>query len=69
LDEATEISLKRLESSLATAALRGDKRIECDVAPNEHRPVTIDEVISPVPMNPSCMVFPRFTVWKPTDLS
>jgi hypothetical protein len=29
--------------------------MEWSVTPDELRPVTIDNVISPVPMNPSCM--------------
>jgi len=31
--------------------------MEWAVTPDELRPVTIDDVISPVPMNPSCMGF------------
>jgi hypothetical protein len=41
--------------------------MERAVTPDEFRPVTIDDVISPVPMNPSRMIF-RFhkacTVFK-----
>jgi hypothetical protein len=33
--------------------LRGDNRIECGIVTDEHRPLTIEDVISPVPMNPS----------------
>src|ERR1700736_5862272 len=45
--------LKRLASFLAIAVLRGDNRIECGMVTDEHRPVTIEDVISPAPMNPS----------------
>jgi hypothetical protein len=45
--------LKRLASFLAIAVLRVDNRIECGMVTDEHRPVTIEDVISPVPMNPS----------------
>ena len=38
---------------LAIAVLRGDNRIECCMVTDERRPVTIEDVISPVPMNPS----------------
>lgn len=33
--------------------------MEWAVTPDELRPVTIEEVISPVPMNPSCMILSR----------
>jgi hypothetical protein len=42
-----------LASFLAIAVLRGDNRIECGIVTEEYRPVTIEDVISPVPMNPS----------------
>jgi hypothetical protein len=45
--------LKRLASFFAIAVLRGDNRIECGMVTDEHSPVTIEDVISPVPMNPS----------------
>ena len=45
--------LKRSASFLAIAVLRGDNRIECGMGADEHRPVTIEEAISPVPINPS----------------
>src|SRR5882762_5400951 len=48
---------ERLASPLAIAELRGDNQMEWAVTPGELRPVTIDDVISPVPMNPSCMSF------------
>lgn len=45
--------VKRLASVLAIAVLRGDNRVECGIVTDEHRPVTIEDVISPVPTNPS----------------
>jgi hypothetical protein len=38
------------------AEFRGDNRMKWAVTPEEHRPVTIDDVISPVPMNPNRMI-------------
>ncbi len=55
--EATDIPVKRSARPLAIAELRGDKQMERAVTPDEFRPVTIDDVISPVPMNPSRMIF------------
>jgi hypothetical protein len=55
LRDATDIPGKRLASPLAIAELRGDNQMEWAVTLDELRPVTIDDVISPVPMNPSCM--------------
>jgi hypothetical protein len=52
LQDATDIPWKRLASPLAMAELRGDNQMEWAVTPDELRPVTIDDVISPVPMNP-----------------
>ena len=37
--------------------LRGDNRMACVAAPDERRPVTMDDVISPVPMNASNITF------------
>jgi hypothetical protein len=43
--------------------------MEWAVTPDELKPVTIDDVISPVPMNPSCMsVSCRFKAVARTDL-
>jgi hypothetical protein len=53
LQEEMDTPLKRLASFLAIAVLRGDNRIECGIVTDEHRPVTIEDVISPVPTNPS----------------
>src|SRR5258708_4965995 len=55
LQDATDIPWKRLASPLAIAELRGDNQMEWANMPDELKPVTIDDVISPVPMNPSCM--------------
>jgi hypothetical protein len=53
LQEEMDTPSKRLASLLAIAGLRGDNRIECGMVADEHRPVTIEEVISPVPIDPS----------------
>ena len=53
LQEEMDTPLKRLASVLAIAVLRGDNRIECGIVTDEHRLVTIEDVISPVPTNPS----------------
>jgi hypothetical protein len=43
--------------------------MEWAVTPEELRPVTMDDVISPVPMNPSCMILScRFQIEARTDL-
>jgi len=43
--------------------------MEWAITPDELRPVTIDDVISPVPMNPSCMILScRFQTEARTDL-
>jgi len=48
---------------------RGDNHMEWAVMPDELRPVTIDDVISPAPMNPSCMSLScRFQTEARTDL-
>ena len=53
-DKAAQVLLNFIHSQ--PAALRGDNRMECDFAPDELSPVTIDDLISPVPMNPSCCI-------------
>ena len=69
LQDATDIPWKRLASPLAIAELRGDSQMEWAITPDELRPVTIDDVISPVPMNPSCMILScRFQTEARTDL-
>ena len=40
-------------SSTATIELRGDRKIEGDSRAEERKPVTIAEVMEPVPTNPS----------------
>ena len=56
LQDATDIPWKRLASPWATAELPGDNQMEWGATPDELKPVTMDNVISPVPMNPSCII-------------
>src|SRR5579864_7102090 len=59
-DEAIDTPGKRLTRSVAIARLRGDSRIESSSASDELRPVTIADVISPVPTNPKFISFRNF---------
>ena len=53
LDAATVMFENFAASAAATPALRGETRIVSRPAPAAFRPVTIAEVIAPVPTNPS----------------
>jgi hypothetical protein len=43
--------------------------MEWAVTPDELRPVTIDDVISPIPMNPSCISLSFFPLQHQADIS
>lgn len=53
LDAAMETPEKRLARYAAIPGLRGDNRMECRAATSELSPVTMADVIAPVPTNPS----------------